>query len=93
MPRAAGYMSIVDPESPIVEADTLQCVHCGRHWKMKPGSGNVRGFCFNCNGPVCGPKCAECVPASQMYDNLAAGRPANHRPVTGPVKIWLPGVD
>lgn len=22
----------------------------------------VRGWCMNCNGPICGPQCAECVP-------------------------------
>lgn len=41
------------------EADTKQCCHCGAHWKIQPGSGITRGYCFICNDLTCGsPRCA-----------------------------------
>lgn len=44
-------------------ADTIQCVHCGKHWIPKPGSGKVRGWCVSCNGASCGDtRCMDCVP-------------------------------
>lgn len=45
-------------------ASTLQCRHCGRHWKVQPGSGTTRGWCQRCSGPLCGQwDCVtECVP-------------------------------
>lgn len=51
-----------------VVADTLQCVHCGTHWIPQAGSGIERGFCMNCMGPVCGRKCAACVPMEKRLD-------------------------
>jgi hypothetical protein len=79
---------MIDPgaDKPILEARTIQCVHCGQHWVPKPGSGIERGFCMNCNGPICGRKCAECVPQEAQVENLEAGRPLD-----APRKIILPG--
>jgi hypothetical protein len=62
--RPAGFI-VLGSE---VVADTLQCVHCGAHWISQAGSGIVRGFCRNCMGPVCGPKCAVCVPFERKLD-------------------------
>lgn len=94
MPRVAGYSITTDPGSdrPIDEADYLQCAHCSAQWRIKPGSGNVRGFCGKCNGPVCGPKCAGiCRPTEVLLENLEAGRPPDHVTTREPVKLWLPG--
>lgn len=61
--RAAGYVSIVEPGKAKVEGDTLQCVHCGKHWYTQPGSGKQRGWCARCSGPHCGGKnCWDCIP-------------------------------
>jgi hypothetical protein len=81
--RESGSLIIADPgaDRPIAEAATIQCVHCGRHWVARPGSGRIRGFCLRCHGPICGPGCAECVPIEQQLDNLEAGRPILHRPI------------
>jgi len=81
--REAGTLIISDPGSdrPILETKTLQCVHCGRHWVPRPGSGITRGYCLRCNGPVCGPGCAECVPAEQQLENIEGGRPLDFRPI------------
>jgi len=54
----------------IQTASTLCCVHCGAHWVPQPGSGTVRGFCRNCMGPVCGPRCRECVPMGKWLDTI-----------------------
>lgn len=92
--REAGIITVADPgmDRPILEAGTLQCCHCGAHWQIKPGSGNVRGFCFKCNGPVCGPNCAgKCRPAEQLLENIEAGRPDDYTPVRSAVKLWTPG--
>lgn len=62
--REAGAVRIVGPDGPPIERDTLQCVHCMKHWQVVPGSGAHRGFCTRCMGPLCGAKgCMEtCVP-------------------------------
>lgn len=82
-----GLITISDPgsDSPISEVMTLQCKHCGGHFYPRPGSGRVRGWCMNCNGPVCGPSCAECVPVEQYLENMEKGRPDNFRPTVVPV--------
>lgn len=83
MPREAGTLTIIDPgaDRPLATVATVQCVHCGGHFAPRPGSGQVRGFCTRCNGPVCGPGCRECVPYRQQLENMEAGRPTNFRPV------------
>lgn len=69
MARADGYMLVVRPEGPPIEADTLMCVHCNKHWAIKPGSGNTRGFCTLCNGPHCGSaRCWQCIPLERKVE-------------------------
>jgi len=55
-------------------ANTLQCVHCGHHWVSLKGSGRKRGFCLNCMGPVCGPRCYDCIPFLKKLDLYEAGK-------------------
>lgn len=86
--RPAGFITIDDPDRGLIHADTLQCVHCGGHWRVQPGSGKIRGFCARCNGPVCGPACAKCVPVEQFCENVEAGRPHDWRPI---MVGWEPG--
>jgi hypothetical protein len=59
-----GQIIIVRPEGPPIEADTMQCAHCMKHWVVVPGSGRKRGWCLKCNAPLCGAeKCmTTCVP-------------------------------
>lgn len=82
--KPSGYAVITESDGSIVEADTLQCVHCGGHWQIQPGSGRIRGFCFKCNGPVCGPKCKECIPHEQWLENIEMGNAANFKPIISP---------
>ena len=81
VPRPSGYVVVTSPDGGLEEADTLQCVHCGCHWKMEPGSGKIRGYCHSCAGPICGPKCKVCVPAEQRLENIEQGRPLDFRPI------------
>jgi len=67
--QPAGYIIIVDPDAPMIERDTLQCVHCGKHWIVIPGSGKTRGFCMKCNGVHCGgAACWECRPWAKVVN-------------------------
>lgn len=85
MPKESGTVLITDPDSDaVVTAFTLQCRHCGQHWIPAPGSGRVRGFCQNCNGPICGPGCQKCVPVEQMLENIEKGRPEDFKPIVVP---------
>jgi hypothetical protein len=61
--RPAGHIIIVG-DFRTIEADTLQCVHCGGHWVVRPGSGRRRGYCMRCSGVTCGAEPCEtkCVP-------------------------------
>lgn len=44
-------------------ADTVQCVHCQKHWIPQRGSGRIRGWCIYCNGLICGAlKCRVHIP-------------------------------
>lgn len=47
----------------------------------------IRGFCQNCNGPVCGPGCAVCVHVEQMLENIEQGRPLDYKPIIVPVRF------
>lgn len=67
-----GYFIIVRPEGPPSEGETLQCCHCMKHWKVKPGSGVHRGWCGNCGAPTCGgEKCQACVPFMKKVEGKA----------------------
>lgn len=46
---------------------------------------SVRGWCQNCNGPICGPSCAECVPADLYLTNLEKGRNPEFKPICAAV--------
>lgn len=50
----------------------------------------VRGFCPNCNGYVCGPQCAACVPEELYLENLEKGRPADYKPIRTFVPLGVP---
>lgn len=61
-------------------ADTLQCVHCGSHEEIIPGSGKKRAFCpkhpenpgglgFVCGRPAC---MHVCIPIDAQLDYVEA---------------------
>jgi hypothetical protein len=59
--KAAAY-SVGDlPEKDRAEeADWLQCCHCQMNWKVLPGSGEKRGWCYSCGQVTCGkPRCQQ----------------------------------
>jgi hypothetical protein len=75
--RPSGHLITTPLDGgPETVQDTVQCVHCGGHWIVQPGSGKIRGYCGNCAGPICGPGCAVCVgPWEARMENIEAGRP------------------
>lgn len=79
--RPSGWLFGSIDGKVVVEVETAQCVHCGGHFPLRPGSGRVRGYCANCAGPVCGPQCAACVPTEVLLENLEAGRDPGRRDV------------
>ena len=72
--RVKGHYEISGPLLPnqVPEGDTLMCVHCQKHWVIRPGSRMKRGFCLRCNGPTCGKKhCEEhCVPFEKALEMM-----------------------
>ena len=63
MRRARGYLTIADPERPLIERDTITCAHCNTVVIMKAGK-DIGGFCRMCMRAICG-KCADlgvCTP-------------------------------
>jgi hypothetical protein len=87
--KESGFITIGDPGSDkaISVTPTVKCIHCGGMWEVKPGSGRVRGWCTKCNGPVCGPGCAACVPFERQLENVEAGKSAN---TPGPIRVSVP---
>ena len=66
--RQDGYLIITGPEGTL-ERDTLQCVHCNKHWIVQPGSGKIRGWCTLCMGTTCGGSaCAVCIPFEKKLE-------------------------
>ena len=47
-----GYVIATGPVGVEDEGETLQCEHCGMHWKVEPGSGRQRGYCLNCEEDI-----------------------------------------
>lgn len=41
MRRPQGYATVVDPDRPLVERDTVSCGHCNRIVFTKPGSAST----------------------------------------------------
>ena len=84
--REAGLLISTDIDSGVeTESQTVQCVHCGRHWLytravLEAIKGGL-GFCARCDGITCGEKCQKCVPAEQQLENMEAGRDILHRPI------------
>jgi len=68
--RPKGWSIVTTPDGRSEECDTQMCVHCGKHWRVQPGSGKVRGYCFKCMGPICGPKCVECYPREKQIEDM-----------------------
>jgi hypothetical protein len=70
--KANGY-TVSTGKLGVVEHDTLMCCHCGQHWQYRPGSGITRGWCSQCMGPICGPKCQEHFPLEKRFDLYEKG--------------------
>lgn len=66
-----GYSVITYDDGTVIEGDTAQCCHCGCHWVVQPGSGNVRGWCFKCGAVTCGSQaCDRCLPLEKWFEEV-----------------------
>lgn len=55
-------------------AESVQCVHCSGHYYPQPGSGEQRGWCLNCKGPLCGSElCDTCIPIEARLEGWERG--------------------
>jgi len=87
MLRADGYALIVDPTigRPIVEYDTIQCGHCQRIVRVKPGTA-ATVFLLPTDVPhmhkeEAGAFCGRCMRAICL--------PCHHAGVCRPFELWL----
>ena len=71
-----GYLTITQPEGPVVERDTYLCCHCSRMVVVTPGSGKQRSWCFLCNRGTCGGSaCAKgCLPFEARLEAMEGTR-------------------
>lgn len=62
--KEASYAITTDIWSGQTEEYSLAaCCHCGLHFRIRPGSGVLRGWCSLCSQITCGKKaCQPCVP-------------------------------
>jgi len=70
--KPAGVIITATSSGRVIEADTLQCCHCGMHWMVVRGSGRLRGWCSKCNGPLCCEKelcTVMCYPLEKRLDD------------------------
>jgi len=71
--RAAGVVITHDFNGRESMRDTQQCVHCGAHWVVEPGSGKKHAWCLKCAGNTCSsPRCRTiCYPEAKRHDDMA----------------------
>lgn len=75
-----GYIIISSPDAETIERETMQCVHCGKHWVYKPGSGTERGWCMKCDGVTCGAQeCNACVPLEARIEIMEGAKTPESR--------------
>jgi len=77
MPKIAGYGVAIDRETgkTVDEHETSRCVHCGGHFRIVPGSGRTRGYCFLCDGVTCGSReCLEHYPFQKRLEDYESGK-------------------
>jgi hypothetical protein len=71
--QVTGYATVVEPDRPVLERDTITCFHCQRVIWVKPGTASTvylifdrvswtwkeeaGAFCRTCMHPICLPCC------------------------------------
>ena len=77
----------IDTGKTLWEGEVRQCKHCQYTWKYKPGSGNLRGFCWKCNGHTCGRKqCESCYHKEKRVEDLEAIERRNRASIEAAVR-------
>lgn len=75
MIKRVGNLLITD-ENGVREMDTQQCVHCGGHWIVEPGSKRPHRYCSRCDGNTCSSVTClmECNPIEKQLEAAERGR-------------------
>lgn len=66
--KPSGYGVTRDSRGRLVEVEFRQCSHCQHSWQYSPGSGITRGWCYHCNGLLCGRKECFKMTCAPFYD-------------------------
>ena len=70
--KISGYATIISPEQPVVEFDSVQCAHC-QYITLIQSRNDIAeklGFCLMCMQHLCGP-CADlgtCTPFEKQIE-------------------------
>lgn len=81
--RRYGSTILIDGEE---VAQLLCCVHCRAHFLNVRIPGKERGWCMNCNGPVCpNKKCDTCFPFEKWLESVERGLRPDQMPVKAAV--------
>jgi len=77
--RPDGWTLTTDRQTGAVleETDTQMCVHCQYHWQFKPGSGALRGYCYRCQGVLCGKE--GCMLSCNPFEAVLEMKEAEYR--------------
>jgi len=89
-----GEITFYNSDGSYTKFYTAQCVHCGLFWTVVPGSGRTRGFCYGCNGMLCGGYfcMTNCEYVEKMFERQEKGIFRGHEQVTLQNGIWVKAV-
>lgn len=78
--QPAGYLTIMEPDRPLKEQDSLFCHHCGAHFWLVAGKSpedtQASGYCGRCHATICS-HCADemdrtlkCLPFEKWLEQV-----------------------
>lgn len=65
--NASGQAIIITADGNEEQFETVSCVHCQVTWRFDSKSLKGKGWCYKCNGYICGKNCQECIPYMKKF--------------------------
>ena len=65
--HVSGQAIIINVDGNEEQFETVSCVHCQVTWKFNPQNMKNRGYCYCCDGFICGKNCLECIPYKKKF--------------------------